>query len=108
VSTSYDSTTGLEELAGSINFRVGAWHDFGYKTPPEPHCKTIPPLGERSADAIKAGHGAIEAIDELLGELRRLRSQLVDELRPDADARAVKIDAMLAEARARREAGGTS
>ena len=35
--------------------------------------KTIPPLGERSAEAIKAGHGAIEVIDETVRDLYRLR-----------------------------------
>jgi hypothetical protein len=81
---------GLEELAGLISFRVGTWHDFGYEVPPAPECKTIPPLGERSAEAIKAGRGAIEAIDELTRQLCSLRSQLEDELRQDGNVRAMR------------------
>lgn len=100
-----DIAAGLAELAGLINFRVGAWHDFGYATPPAPECKAIPPLGERSAEAIRAGHLAIEAIDELTGKLDALRAQLARELRQDEDIRAVRVDAMLAGHRARRAGG---
>jgi hypothetical protein len=98
-----DLSYGLEELAGLISFRVGAWHDFGYETPPAPGCKAIPPLGERSAGAIKAGHEAIEAIDELARQLHALRSQLIGELRQDEDIRGERVDRMLAEARERRD-----
>ena len=91
-----DLSHGLEELAGLVNFHVGAWHDFGYEMPPSPECKPIPPLGERSAQAIKAGHEAIEAIDQLTRQLYALRSQLVDELRQDSDVRGARVDAMLA------------
>lgn len=56
----YADTDGLEELAGLIHFRVGAWHDFGYEDPPAPDCATIPPLGERSAAAVNAGYEARE------------------------------------------------
>jgi hypothetical protein len=82
-----DLSHGLEELAGLISFRVGAWHDFGYETPPAPDCKMIPPLGERSTEAITSGHAAIEAIDELTRQLHALRAQLVGELGQDADIR---------------------
>ena len=95
---------GIEEVAGRINFLVGAWHDFGYETPPAPGCKPIPPLGERSAEAVKAGHAAVEAIDELKRQLYALRAQLLSELRQDEDARARIVDQMLAESRARRAA----
>jgi hypothetical protein len=95
---------GIEEAAGFLNFRIGAWHDFGYVTPPTPDCKAIPPLGERSAEAIKAGHGAIEVIDEIVRDLYQVREQLLGELRTDEDIRAVRVDAMLAEARATAEA----
>lgn len=98
-----DYSRGLAELAGLINFQVGAWRDFGYEAPPMPDCKAIPPLGERSADAIKAGHEAVEAIDELTRQLWRLREQLVGELREDSDIRAARVDAMLAERRQERE-----
>jgi hypothetical protein len=88
--SSTDRATGIEEAAGLLNLRIAEWHDFGYANPPAPHCKTIPPLGERSADAIKGAHGAIEVIDELVRELHALRAQLVTEIRADQDARAVR------------------
>lgn len=94
--TGYCSAIELEELAGLIGVRVGAWNHFEY---PE---KT-PAAGEHSADAVKAGHGAVEAIDALQRKLYRLREQLIGELRSDEDAHGVRVDAMLAEARARRE-----
>lgn len=92
-----DFSLGLEELTGLINLHIAAWHDFGYENPPTPDCATIPPLGERSANAIKAGHEAIEAIDQLNRQLYALREQLVGELRQDEDLRAERVDAMLAE-----------
>jgi hypothetical protein len=90
------AAAGLEELAGLINFRVGAWQDFGYAEPPMPECATIPPLGERSASAIKAGHEAIRDIDRLIARLHQVRAQLVSELRQDEDIRAARVDALLA------------
>jgi hypothetical protein len=92
-----DIAAGLAELAELISFRVAAWHDFGYQVPPAPECKAVPPLGERSAEAIGNGHGAIEAIDQLARQLHVLRGQLVNGLREDSDVRATRIDAMLAE-----------
>jgi hypothetical protein len=89
---------GIEETAGLLNLRIAERHDFGYATPPAPACKTIPPLGERSAEAIKAGHGAIEVIDEIVRDLHRLREQLVGELRADQDARAGAVTRQEAEA----------
>jgi hypothetical protein len=98
-----DFSHGIEELAGLINFRVGGWHDFGYETPPTPECNPIPALGERSAEAIKAGHAAIEAIDELTRQLYAVRSQLVGELRQDEDVRMGGVDAMLDRLRQERQ-----
>jgi hypothetical protein len=98
-----DFSRGLEELAGLINFQVGAWHDFGYEVPPAPECKPVPPLGERSAEAIKAGHEAVKAIDDLTRQLYGLREQLVGELRQDEDLRAERVDAMLARLRQERQ-----
>lgn len=91
-----DIAAGLEELAGLINFRVGAWQDFGYAEPPTPSCATIPPLGERSAKAIEAGHEAIKDIDQLIAQLHQVRAQLASELRQDEDIRAARVDALLA------------
>ena len=90
---------GLEELAALIYFRIGAWQDFGYAEPPTPDCKSIPPLGERSAKAIEAGHEAVKDIDQLVAQLHRVRAELVAELRRDADLRNARVDAMLAERR---------
>jgi hypothetical protein len=98
-----DLSHGIEELAGLISFRVGAWHDFGYETPPAPECKPVPPLGERSAEAIRNGHQAIRDIDELTRQLYALRSQLVGELRQDEDVRVVRVDAMLTGLRQERQ-----
>lgn len=101
--TAPDFSHGLEELAGLVSFQVGAWHDFGYEQPPTPDCKQVPPLGERSAAAIKAGHEAVEAVDELTRQLYRLREQLVGELRQDSDIRGARVDAMLARLRQERQ-----
>ena len=90
---------GISEQADLLNFRIGAWHDFGYATPPASHCKPIPPLGERSADAIEAGHGAIEVIDQITCELGKLRDQLIRELRTNEDVLGRRVDAQLAETR---------
>jgi hypothetical protein len=100
-----DTAAGLAELADLVNFRVGAWHDFGYADPPTPECKAIPPLGERSAVAIRNGHQAIRDIDEMVRQLHALRAQLARELRQDEDIRAVRVDALLAEHAARRADG---
>lgn len=81
---------GLEELAALIHFQVGAWQDLGYEDPPSPDCKTIPPLGERSASAITAGHEAIEDIDRLIRQLHDVRSVLVSQLRRDEDIRTAR------------------
>ena len=90
-----DAAAGLEELAGLINFRVGAWQDFGYAEPPAPDSATIPPLGQRSAKAIEAGHEAVKDIDRLIARLHQVRALLVSELRQDQDVRAARIDKML-------------
>ena len=62
---------GIEKAAGLLNLHIAEWHDFGYTTPPEPRCKTTPPLDERSTKAIKGAHGAIEVIDEIVRDLHR-------------------------------------
>jgi hypothetical protein len=94
-----DFSHDIGEVAEHIYFLVGAWRDFGYETPPTPECKPVPPLGERSAQAIKAGHEAVGAIDDLTRQLYVLREQLVGELRQDEDVRADRVDAMLAQRR---------
>jgi hypothetical protein len=93
------SAAELLDLAGLIGVRVGIWNHMEY---PE----NVPAAGEHDAEAIKAGHGAIEAIDELTRHLYTQRDHLVTEIRADEDARAARVDATLAEARARREEGG--
>jgi hypothetical protein len=94
---------GIEDVAGLLALRIAERHDLGYATPPAPRCKLIPPLGERSAEAFKAGHGAIEVIDEITRDLHPLREQLVSELHADEDARNARVDKLLAEARTRQE-----
>ena len=85
-----DLSLGLVEQASLIFWYVGAWHDLGYEKPPAPECKAIPPLGERSAVAIKGAHDAVDSIDQLARQLSSLRQQLVSELRADQDARAAR------------------
>lgn len=59
----------------------------------------------KGADAcqVRAGNEAMATIDDALTALHRLRGQLVTERRADSGARAARADAMLAEARKRRE-----
>ncbi len=80
-----DAAAGLEELAGLVSFRIGAWQDFGYENPLTPDSATIPPLGERSARAIEAGHQAVRDIDQLIARLHQVRARLVSELRRNQD-----------------------
>jgi len=84
----------MEDQLGLIAVRVGVWNHMEYS-------ENMPAAGEHNAGAIRAGHGAIEAIDELIRDLHVLRGQLVGELRADETARAIRVDAMLA---ARQEA----
>lgn len=98
-----DLSSGLEELAGLIYWYVGVWHDLGYENPPAPHCKPIPPLGERSAAAIKGGHDAVKAIDQMLRQLHGLRAQLVSELRENEDIVMERSRALLDSLRSSKE-----
>lgn len=94
--TGMNTATGkLADLAEAIVFEVGAWQDFGYENPPAPECATVPPLGERSANAIRSGHAAVADIDQLLAALYQLRAQLIGELRQDEDIRGRRVDAEL-------------
>ena len=83
---------GLAESAELLAFQIGRWEHLEY---PE----NVPPLGQRNANAIEAGHAAIDTIDKMTRSLHELRSQLVGELRKDADIRNERIDRMLAEYR---------
>jgi hypothetical protein len=85
----------LDEQVRLIRFRICAWQEFGYEEPPAPGSATIPPLGQRSAGAIEAGHEAVRDIDQLIARLHQVREQLVTELRQDEDIRAARVDAML-------------
>jgi hypothetical protein len=67
--------------------------------------ENVPAAGEHDAHAIKAGHGAIEVIDEIIRDLHTLRGQLVTEIRADEDAHMKRSGELLAKARAMREAG---
>jgi hypothetical protein len=77
----------ITDAAELLTWRVGVWNDLGYASP-EPGQHAIPPLGERSADAIEGAHGAIAVIDQMSRDLHALRAQLVGEIRTDQDARA--------------------
>lgn len=94
--TTTDDIAACLELAELISGRIGAWEDYGYADPPGPECKPVPPLGSRSAEAIRNGHQAVRDIDEMIRQLHALRGQLVSELRQDDDIRAVRVDAILA------------
>ena len=100
--TGTDEWALLLDTVGLLGVLIGAWNHFGYAAP-ESGQAAIPPLGERSAEAIKAGHEAIEVIEEIIRDLHSLRGQLVSELRVDEDVRAVRGGARLAEARAGRD-----
>jgi hypothetical protein len=54
--------------------------------------------------SVADGHEAIYFIDQLLGELNRVRSALIGEIRADEDERAARVDRLLAEIRADRKA----
>jgi hypothetical protein len=88
-----------------IALLIGIWNDNGYPEPlPFETAHPIPPLGQRDAANIKAGHGAIKAIDEAFRDLYRLREHLVGELRADEDARNARGDKIPAEAHPRGDA----
>jgi len=53
---------------------------------------------------VSAGHEAVKAIDDAVRALNVLRDELIGEIRSDEDERIVRVDAMLAEGRAAREA----
>ncbi len=89
-------TGDLEDLVHMVCFHVGAWEEFGYRGPVTPGCKTIPELGNRSADAVKGGHEAIRDVDALLARLHEVRAELVTQLRQDSDIRGARAAAMLA------------
>jgi hypothetical protein len=90
----------LLNLVELLGVRVGAWNHFAYPG-------NMPAPGEHSAEAITAGHGAVQVIDQIIRDLHALRGQLADELRADDDAHMARTDELLAEARDRREAGGS-
>jgi hypothetical protein len=87
----------LNDAAGLLAVRIGVWNHFGYANP-EPGQAGIPPLGQRGAESITAGHGAIDVIDQIISDLHRLRSQLADELLGDAEARAARVEGCICQA----------
>jgi hypothetical protein len=80
------------DSAELLTFQIGQWEHLEY---PE----NAPPLGQRNADAIIAGHAAIRTIDKMIRSLHELRGQLTAELREDEDIRGQRIDRMVAECR---------
>jgi hypothetical protein len=87
---------GVAEPADALNWYIGVWNELGYANPPTPECKAIPPLGERSAEAIKGAHEAVRVIDEIIRDLHAVRNQLIDEVRTNEDLLNQRVDAMLA------------
>lgn len=81
---------GIVEDAESLSWHIGVWHDLGYANPPSPDCKPIPPLGERSANAIRGGHQAVQDIDVIIRKLQEVRAALLAEMHANADAAAVE------------------
>jgi len=53
---------------------------------------------------VADGYEAIHFIDQLLGELHRVRSALIGEIRADEHERAARVDRLLAQIRTDREA----
>lgn len=82
----------LTELAQLINFRIGAWQDFGYENPPSADCVPIPPLGRRSTEARAAAQEALRDIDRLAARLAKVRRQLEAEIREDENIRRAALE----------------
>lgn len=57
---------------------------------------------------VADGHEAIHVVDELLRELYRVRSALIGEIRADDDGGTARVDRLLAEIRAEREAASSA
>lgn len=54
---------------------------------------------------VRDGHEAIRLLDAATHNLSRVRAVLVGQLRADEDERAVRVDRLLADLKARRDAG---
>jgi len=78
----------LEDKAGLLGVRVAAWNHMKY---PE----DVPAAGQHDAGAIRAGHGAIDVIDEMIRDLHALRNHMIGELRADQDARMARSAELL-------------
>jgi hypothetical protein len=82
---------GCEDEARLIAVLIGIWNDSGYPEPlPFEGAHPIPPLGQRTAGHIKAGHGAIGAIGALIRDLQVVRARLVTQMRADEGTRAAR------------------
>jgi hypothetical protein len=82
----------LEDQVGLLAIRIGAWNHMKY---PE----EVPAAGQHDAEAIKAGHGAVDVIDEIIRDLHALRSHLIGELRADEDAHMARSAELLRQIR---------
>jgi hypothetical protein len=81
----------LENLAGVLGDALATWRTRD--------------VSKARPGVRQAANTALAAIDDMLAGLHRVRQQLVSEVRAYDDAAGARVDAMLAEARARREAG---
>lgn len=85
-----DTPWRLENLAGELGVALATWTTRD---------------DTKAQPAVRiAANTAMDAIDAMLAELYRARQQLVTEIRVSDDATAARVDALLAEARVRREA----
>ncbi len=82
----YDVYAKLEDPVGVLSVALGQWDDRD-DARPQPGVR-------------RAANTAMDAIDGMLAELHRMRARLVSEIRASDDARAARVDAMLAGAKA--------
>jgi hypothetical protein len=86
------SAARLENLAGVLGSALTEWAERDQAK-------------GATAEQIHAANLAIATIDDALALLHRVRSGLIGEYRADSDERAVRVDQLLEDRRARREAG---
>jgi hypothetical protein len=86
-----DAARRLDNMTGVLGVALAQWA-VRDDTKPQPEVR-------------QAANVAVATIDDMLTALHRVRQQLVTEVRQSDDASLARADAMLAEARERREAG---
>jgi len=84
-------TAAAESLSSRLEILSGALQVWAGRDPTKPQ-----------PEVRRAANEAMAAVDDLLGQLHRLRSTLVGEIRASDDATAARVDELLA--RRRRDA----